>query len=123
MMFLDYEKVIRENYPILIESYVKQYGEEYREYIVSVLENVKYCFFVTPDGIFDYVERKTKEDYIKAILDSFVEVGIDISGIRIYEKYLEFEDNNIGDFSLALFPDLKNLKDIKEKGIFAFDSI
>ena len=68
MKFLDYEKIIREHYPMLIESYVRQYGETYRKRITEVLDRAKYCIFVTPSNIKEYVERKSSEDYMKAIL-------------------------------------------------------
>ena len=67
MEFLDYEKVIRDHYPMLIESYVRQYGENYRKRITEVLERAKYCIFVTPSNIKEYVDRKSNEDYMKAL--------------------------------------------------------
>lgn len=122
MEFLDYEKIIRDNYPILIESYVRQYGEEKREHISSVLERAKYCFYVTPVNIVEYVNRKTNENYIKAILDSYVELGLDISGITIGEDSLEFNNSRIGNLSLALFPALVDLNNLEKRGIFTFNS-
>lgn len=120
MKFLDYEKVIRGSYPMLIESYVKQYGEEYRERITNVLERLKYCIFVTPSNIKEYVERKSSEDYMKAILDSYLQLGIDISELEIDEEGLVFHDNKVGELTMALFPDLTSLENFKKRGIFAF---
>ena len=95
MEFLDYEKIIRDNYPIMIESYVKQYGEEYREHITSVLNRAKYCIFESPLTISEYVKRKINEDFMKAILDSYVCLGIDISNIKIDEEGFIFDDKKI----------------------------
>ena len=120
MKFLDYEKIIRDNYPILIESYVKQYGEEYRGRITSVLERLKYCFFVTPSNIAAYVKVKRNEDYIKAILDSFEELGIDTSSASIDFEVVEFSDEKLAKLVNIYFPELDNLETYKEKGIFAF---
>lgn len=122
MEFLDYEKIIKDSYPFLIESYVKQYGEEYRGRITSVLERLTYCFFITPDNIVDYIETKKKEDCMKAILESFEELGIDVSGVYIDEEELVFNDPKIGRLINIYFPDLEDIDKIKEKGIFAFRS-
>ena len=122
MKFLDYEKIIRDNYPILIESYVKQYGEEYRGRITSILERLKYCFFVTPTNLVEYAKRKKNEDYMKAILDSFSELGINVDEVFIDEESLEFEDSKIGTLISIFFPDLENPDKLKENGIFSFRS-
>jgi len=117
MKFLDYEKIIRDNYPVLIESYVKQYGEEYREHITSTLEHLKFCFFVTPYNIVEYVKKKQIEDYLKAILDSFEELGLDISNINLTEDCLEVANEQAKKLINIYFPDLS-----LEKGIFSFKS-
>lgn len=123
MEFLDYEKVIRDHYPMLIESYVRQYGENYRKRITEVLERAKYCIFVTPSNIKEYVDRKSNEDYMKAILDTYSELGIDISSFEIDEESLIFNDEKLGAFTEALFPNLSNVEMFKKSGIFAFDPI
>lgn len=121
MEFLDYEKIIRDNYPLLVESYVNQYGEEYRERINNVLKKAKYCIFVTPSNIAEYVKVKSSEDYIKGILDSFLELGLDISSIRLKEDCsLECSDTKISTLLLALFPDLTDVENFKKKGLYAF---
>lgn len=122
MKFLDYERIIRDNYPILIESYVRQYGEKYRKRISSVLDRAKYCIFVTPSNIKEYVERKSSEDYMKAILDTYLELGIDISGFEIDEDGLIFNDRRLGELTMAFFPDLSDVENFKNSGLFAFDS-
>jgi len=120
MKFLDYEKIIREKYPILIESYVKQYGEEYRGHITNVLEKVEFCIYETPVTISEYINRKIDEDFIKAVLDSYNELGVDISSIRIDEEGLVFLDDSIGEFTKILFPALDNFEVLKHRGIFTF---
>lgn len=122
MKFLDYEKIIRDNYPILIESYVKQYGEEYRGRITSILERLKYCFFVTPSNLVEYAKRKKNEDYMKAILDSFSELGINVDDVYIDEESLEFDDPKIGKLISVFFPNLEDPDKLKENGIFSFRS-
>ena len=121
MVFLDFEKIIRENYPIMIESYVKQYGEEYREHITSVLERVKFCIFETPLTISEYVKRKKNEDFMKAILDSYVELGIDISSVKIDEEGFIFEDEKVGTLTKIFFPVIDTYENIRNRGIFTFN--
>jgi len=75
-----------------------------------------------PSNIVEYVKVKKNEDYIKAILDSLEELGIDISGIFIDKESLEYDDPKIGKLISIFFPDLENLDTFKEKGIFAFRS-
>ena len=123
MKFLDYEKIIREHYPMLIESYVRQYGETYRKRITEVLDRAKYCIFVTPSNIKEYVERKSSEDYMKAILETYCELGLDISTFEIDEDGLIFNDEKLGTLTEALFPNLTDVEMFKKSGIFAFDSI
>ena len=121
MVFVDFEKIIRDNYPIMIESYVKQYGEEYREHITSVLERVKFCIFETPLTISQYVKRKKNEDFMKAILDSYVELDIDISGILIDEEGFVFNDEKVGRLTKVFFPVIDTYENIRNRGIFAFN--
>lgn len=121
MEFLDYEKIIRDHYPMLIESYVNQYGEKYRERIVNVLDRIKYCFFVTPSNIEGYVKVKSREDYMKGILDSFLELGLDVSSIRFKEDcVLECSDPKLSNLLVAFFPDLSDIENFKKKGLYAF---
>ena len=120
MMFLDYEKIIRDNYPVMVESYVKQYGEKYREHINDVLNRVKYCIYETPVNISEYVNRKMKEDFIKAILDSYMDLGIDISGIKIDDDGLVFENTKVGELTKIFFPIIDDMTKIKQRGIFTF---
>ena len=121
MEFLDYEKIIRDNYPIMIESYVKQYGEEYREHITSVLNRAKYCIFESPLTISEYVKRKINEDFMKAILDSYVCLGIDISNIKIDEEGFIFDDKKIGELTVTFFPVIDSYEKIRTRGIFSFN--
>lgn len=121
MEFLDFEQVIRESYPILIESYVKQYGEEYREHITNVLNKAKYCIFETPLTISEYVKRKINEDFMKAILDSYVDLGIDISNVKIDEEGFVFEDQKIGELTMVFFPVIDSYENIRHRGIFTFN--
>lgn len=122
MKFLDYEKIIRDHYPMLIESYVRQYGESFRKRIAEVLDRAKYCIFVTPSNIKEYVERKSSEDFIKAILDTYSEIGIDIDSFEIDEDSLVFNDEKLGVLTGALFPNLTSRENFKKSGLFSFDS-
>lgn len=121
MVFLDFEKVIRDNYPIMIESYVKQYGEEYRKHITSVLERAKYCIFETPLTISQYVKRKINEDFMKAILDSYVDLDIDISNIQIDEDGFIFNDEKVGRLTQIFFPIIDSYEKIRNRGLFTFN--
>lgn len=122
MKFLDYEKIIRDNYPLLIEGYVEDYGEEYREHIVDVLNRVKFCFYATPVTISEYLHRKRNEDFFKAVIDFYANYGIDISKIAIDEDELVFYDDKIKKFTYSLFPWLKDGKYKDEvQGLFCFE--
>ena len=120
MEFLNFEKIIRDNYPILVESYVEQYGEKYRKHIVSTLNRMKYCFFVTPSDLVEYVSQKVNEDYMRAIINSYLELGVDISAIGVDEEGFTFENDHIGALTKALFPHLDDVKELYLSGIFAF---
>lgn len=121
MKFLDYEQIIRSNYPILIDSYVEQYGEEYREHIEKVLNKVKFCIFETPLNINNYVKTKIKEDFFKAILDGYIYLNIDISGIRIDEDGLVFSDKKIENLTNIFFPVIDVYEKVRTRGLFTFN--
>ena len=116
MKFIDYEKRIRDSFPILIESYVSQYGEKYREHITSTLEKVKFCIYANPYNITKYLDRKEVDDYMKAVLDTCSEIGLDISKITLVDDKMQIRDEKLSLFIETLFGDINT-----PKGLLAFD--
>ena len=122
MKFLDYEKIIRNNYPVLIDSYVRQYGEEYRKRIEEVLEKVKYCFYATPVTISEYILRRRNEDFFKAVIEFYNDNNIDISNIFIDEDEFVVNDDKVKRLTEIFFPwVLSSKKDNRVEGLYLFD--
>ncbi len=96
-IFLD--DPIKERLPQLIESFVKFYGEKYREKITNNLNNT---FFI-------YVQKPEEE--IENIQMALAQIRED----RIYQYY---NDNNLDSFSIDEFPKLdfeKWIEDLRNK--------
>ena len=117
MQFINYEKIIRDSYPEIIESFVHQYGEQYREYITEELENVRYLFYVIPDRIVDYVKSKSKNQFIRAILKTYPYNLIDNSKIEIGAEELIVKDKYLANVTNSLFAGYD-----RSSPIFLFDS-
>lgn len=121
MKFINYEEVIRNNHQLLIDSFVEQYGEEHREHITDVFKRLKYCFFVTPSTLREYVDERKKRGYIYAIIDTLVSIGCPLDKIKIKNDKIVAEDEKIDNFVKTLFIDGEKIKN-GEDGIWAFDS-
>ena len=121
MKIINYEEVIRNNHQLLIDSFVEQYGEEHREHITDVFKRLKYCFFVTPSTLREYVDERKKRGYIYAIIDTLVSIGCPLDKIKIKNDKIVAEDEKIDNFVKTLFIDGEKIKN-GEDGIWAFDS-
>ena len=121
MKFINYEEVIRNNHQLLIDSFVEQYGEEHREHITDVFKRLKYCFFVTPSTLREYVDERKKRGYIYAIIDTLVSIGCPLDKIKIKNDKIVAEDEKIDNFVKTLFIDGEKIKN-GEDGIWAFDN-
>lgn len=114
MKFIDYEKKIRDSHPLLVESYVRQYGEKWRKHIEDVLDNIKYCLYATPLSIREYVFKKKDEDFAKAVLATYEELGIDDTKTKVGNLALEDDVNEIDVINKSLF-------DFEYPNIFLFE--
>lgn len=121
MKFINYEEVIRNNHQLLIDSFVEQYGEEHREHITDVFKRLKYCFFVTPSTLREYVDERKKRGYIYAIIDTLVDIGCPLDKIKIKNEKIVVEDEKIDNFVKTLFIDDEKIKHGND-GIWVFDS-
>ena len=121
MKFINYEEVIRNNHQLLIDSFVEQYGEEHREHITDVFKRLKYCFFVTPSTLREYVDERKKRGYIYAIIDTLVSIGCPLDKIKINNEKIVVKDEKIANFVRTLFIDGEKIKHGKD-GIWSFDS-
>ncbi len=45
----DYDQIINAHKQDLIDSYVLQYGEQYRDLITERINNIKFCFYISPE--------------------------------------------------------------------------
>lgn len=83
MDFTIFEQKIRESIPMLIESYVLQYGECNREHITRNLERLQLGFYVTPDGLLRYTRNQSHLDRIDAIFDTLKDLDIDFKDLKV----------------------------------------
>lgn len=99
MDFTIFEQKIRENIPMLIESYVLQYGECNREHITENLERLKLGFYVTPDGLLRYARNQPYLDKIDAIFDTLKDLDIDFDDLKVvrhqHSLYLDTSNKNL----------------------------
>lgn len=121
MVFIDYDKLIRDKKNDIIESYVVQYGEEFREIIEQAFNNIRFCFFETPKRIRDYVNEKSSIDGKKLTMEFLSEMGFDTS--TIYDSYMGIDSHDpyLSRLLYAFFPTFNymTLHDI-DSGIFAY---
>lgn len=88
----DYDKIIDSHRQELIDSFVAQYGEQYRDLITDRVNKTKYCFFITPEtpittqvmGLHYY------HLYAVELLDKLGIKGISCNQYSIYAESPEF---------------------------------
>lgn len=122
MKFLDYDRIIRQNRQILIDSYVEQYGEENREIIEKRFDQLKFCFFENPKKIRDYINIKSARMGRKMTLELFKRIGMDSSQIQVNSTG-GFTSSNpeIKKMLEAFFPDTGYITySNSQRGIFCF---
>lgn len=81
MEFINYEKLISDKKNDIIDSYVRQYGESFRELIENNFDNIRFCFFETPKRIRDYISEKSFIDGKQITLEFLEELDFDPSSI------------------------------------------
>ena len=115
-IFPDWEKVVRDNKKLYIDSIIDRYGEENRELLSRRYDETKLIFFETPKRLRKYLEVQTKEELIIETLKFLKEIGIDTSTIYeendfllssdpIINKKLELLFGKYGRFSTKSIPD------------------
>lgn len=98
-------QIIREKTPLLVDSYVEQYGEKYRNVIQNKIDNVQFVFYVNPEDIdvteniiLDNLERLATFYFLKRIgaTEKELEVNID-------NELLPFKDDKVMNMLMAFF--------------------
>lgn len=122
MEFLNYDKLINDKKKDIIDSYVKQYGEDFRTLIESKFNDIRFCFFETPKRIRDYIDEKSFEDGKQITLEFLEELGFDTS--TIYDDFnlsIKSTDSRLNGILNAFFPTFHymTLTDMN-RGIFAY---
>lgn len=122
MKFIDYDRLVSDKKNVIINSYVSQYGECFRELIESNFNNIRFCFFETPKRIRDYVNEKSFKDGKLITIEFLKELGFDIS--TIYDDFNSSIDSSneiLSKILHAFFPTFHymTLMDINH-GIFAY---
>lgn len=109
----------------LIDSYIEDYGEEYRQKIEHVINNVKFCFFSSFDTIKYYLSLDISKDFQQATIAFLKEIGVDTTSCYTYKYELKTSDKNLETFLKKLFPYgigmcINNYHYINKLGIFSF---
>lgn len=103
MNFYNLRNRVKEKYPFLIETYVSQYGEKYREQITEAVMSTKLYFQVTTYGLYAYAMTKKIQDYLSAIIDTYDDLGIDTSDIYI-SNYDFIMPKDLYELTTSIFP-------------------
>lgn len=122
MQFPNYDRCIDLNKHHLIESYVKQYGEESREYIKEKFNKIRFCFYVNPRKLREYIEMRAIDLGRKLTRSIIKETGLDVTKVYVdKEGNLTSDDEEIKGFIRAFFPNkgIINYTD-NDDGIFSF---
>lgn len=99
MIFDNWFEKIKGNREHFIEYYVQQLGEENRSLITEQFDSLKFCFYINPNDIEDWVNLKSKDDYVVAtyqfLKDYASELDIDISSVQLIfnDKFEELSIN------------------------------
>lgn len=96
---------LREKFPLLIESYVEDYGEKYRDRITDVINNTKFLFYINPSGadedlliVSDTLDRIALFKFLKRLGFSKEELEIDLK-----DNMLLFKNKDVNKFVTSLF--------------------
>lgn len=122
MKFRNYEALVKANRHHLIESYVKQYGEQSRDFIKEKFNQIKYCFYENPRKLKEYIEVRSVDLGRRFTIDIIKQIGLDVSKVYIdKDGNLTSEDEYVSSFIKAFFPN-KGIIGFTEddNGIFSF---
>lgn len=96
---------LREKFPLLIESYVEDYGEKYRDRITDVINNTKFLFYISPSGddedllmVSDTLDRIALFKFLNRLGFSKEELEIDLK-----DSLLLFKNKDVNRFVTSLF--------------------
>ncbi len=92
MVFPDYYKKIRDNRQSFIDYYVSQFGENMRTMFEERFDRIKFCFFVTPERIDDYISSSLNMRYAEESIAFLGEIGFDTSKVSFDGKDIHFQD-------------------------------
>lgn len=98
-------QIIREKTPLLVDSYVEQYGEKYRNIIQKKINDTKFVFYINPEDvevieeiISDNLERLATFNFLKRIGATDKELEVNTSN-----ELLPFKDDKITNLLKAFF--------------------
>lgn len=104
-METNFVKKLEKKFPLLIESYVEDYGEKYRDRITDVINNIKFLFYINPSGkdedllvVSDTLDRIALFKFLRRLGFSKEELEIDLE-----DSMLLFKDERVNKFVLSLF--------------------
>lgn len=123
MKFPNYIELIKSKKELLINSYVKQYGEEYRERISTIFDKINWCIFTNRASIEKYCFFNSLNSCIEETINFFEELGINKEKFKISENGLYSEDNTLDNLLNIYFPFYNSINldpTSKEEGIFMF---
>lgn len=122
MIFLKYDRIIEHNKHHLIESYVKQYGEDTREFIKEKFNQIKFCFYENPRTLREYIEVRALHLGRRFTLEIIKQIGLDVSKVYVdKDGCLTSDDEEIKNFIKAFFPNkgIISYSDVDD-GIYSF---
>ena len=108
-VFPDWEKIVRDNKEIFLNSIIDRYGEENRELLSKRYDETKVCFFETPARLTDYIDIHAKKELILETIEFLKGIGIDTSSIYENEDGLTSNDPDIEKKLECLFGTKKRL--------------
>lgn len=113
MIFENWYEKIKNNSDNFIEYYVNQFGEENRTLITERFDSLKFCFYIDPNYIKDWISLQLRDDYQIATYNFLKEVGssfgIDSSKLLLeYNQEYEYifinsTDENFDDILRRIF--------------------
>lgn len=120
--FHNYDRLVNLNRHHLIESYVKQYGEENREFIKDKYNQIRICFYENPRKLREYIETRAIDLGRRFTRNIIKETGLDVTKVYVdKEGNLTSDVEEIKNFIMAFFPNkgIINYND-HDEGIFSF---
>lgn len=120
--FRNYDRLISLNRHHLIESYIRQYGEENRELIKEKFSQIKLCFYENPRKLREYIETRAADLGRRFTYRIIKEIGLDITKVYVDEDgILTSDEEELRNLIEAFFPRQGIINyDDRDDGIFSF---